>query len=726
MDNMYFLLGFWANIKNEIGIAADGLMRGIFYSICSLVYKMINRFYSVFEVLCNAQLLESSELNRLFGRISLLLGVVMLFRVAFSFIQAIIDPDTITDKEKGLTKIAGKVVVVIIMFGFSGYVFDLAATLQSAIIKENVIPRFLLPQQVDTEKFGGSLAANLFTTFYNINPSVEASSFGGSSTTEGYCVSDDYIETLRTNIIERNDFSYKKSQCLSVTGVYKDEDGTVTNEDVYVIEFNYIFCLAVGIAVLWFLVNYCISVGVRIIQLTVLQLISPIAFIGYLEPKSDNIFKKWLKIYISTYIDVFIRMGIISFVCYICALIMEGWNDGTGVFWRSVGNPEGLTAKIIGIFMILALFKFAKNAPGLIEGIFSKSASGIGFGVNKENFKPLRTGARFAGGAAAVTLGGAGFAIASGVGRYRDAKQYKVDEEGKPIKGSAALAALGGVGSGLVRGFRYGTKKGNIIDNMKTGFKEQTATDDKYRDLIAKGGSRMGQIKARATNLFGSDRGSADDILLRNASRVEDALKTFSEQAEATQTYQDLMKEVTGLYNQGKNAEAAAVKDLANKWKEEYIARSIKGDLSTDTEIEVKANYEYKDKNGQTVQATLERKIKASGGDIQRGNGFHSTYVELMSEMNNIKTETVGNGKTYIDENGNEFVSQYAVIPGAGPNGSDLEVKDFRMVDPSQVDWDTIDRLLKAARYTKDNVRQREGFRAGQANKPEGSGKNNS
>ena len=54
---------------------------------------MIYYFYNVFEVLCNGRLLNTDSINQLFGRVSLLLGVIMLFRVAFTFIQAIIDPD---------------------------------------------------------------------------------------------------------------------------------------------------------------------------------------------------------------------------------------------------------------------------------------------------------------------------------------------------------------------------------------------------------------------------------------------------------------------------------------------------------------------------------------------------------------------------------------------------------------------------------------------------------
>ena len=231
----------------------EAAIRLILYTINSLLYRGIRSLYNVFIALCNGQILDSDTLNGLFGRIGLLLGVIMMFRVAFSFIQVLINPDSFSDNQKGIPSIIKKVIIVIIMFGMSSYVFSFLRTLQSEIIESNVISKFLLPQQVETENFGGALEAELFTAFYNLDPALDYQ-------TTNECASEDYINGLKNSIANNNSFSYKK-QCVTELGTIK-EDGS----PAYFISFNFIFSTLVAVATLYFLLNYCISVGGRIVS----------------------------------------------------------------------------------------------------------------------------------------------------------------------------------------------------------------------------------------------------------------------------------------------------------------------------------------------------------------------------------------------------------------------------------------------------------------------------
>ena len=354
----------------------EGLLRSLFFWINEILYKMISNLYDVFIALCNGQVLDNDTLNSLFGRIGMLLGVVMMLRVAFSFIQMLIDPDSFSDKEKGLSKIATKIIIVICMSGISGYVFDFLRDVQGEVIESNAIAKFFIPVQVNTEDFGGALSAELFTAFYNLDPEIDY-----SNDTTG-CGDERFITTAKNRIIRDNDYSYAE-QCLQTTGTIQE-----TGKKEFYINFNFIFSTLVAIFTLYFLFNYCISVGVRIIQLAALQIISPMAIIGYLSPKSDNMFTKWWKLYFSTYIDVFLRIAIINLIIYLCGVIMENWKEGNGVFWTSVGSPDGVTKVLIGVMMIMALLSFAKKAPELIKQLFPQSTSGLSLGLDKDN-KPL-------------------------------------------------------------------------------------------------------------------------------------------------------------------------------------------------------------------------------------------------------------------------------------------------------------------------------------------------
>ncbi len=596
MNHIFFLKdtnGVLDWLWEALGMLGEGLLRSVFYPICALIYKMIYYFYNVFEVLCNGQLLNSEQLSKLFGRVSLLLGMIMLFRVAFSFIQALIDPDTgLSDKEKGIPNVIKKVVIVIIMFGVSGYVFELTADIQALIIKDNVISKFLLPQKVDNESFGGALAANLFTTFYHVDPAVDPSKFpstditmgmtGGTgkyeatSTSRGVCAHDDkYINVLRLKIKEDNDFDYLKNLCLSAKGVYADENGEATGDDEFIIEFNFIFCLAVGIAVLWFLINYCLSVGIRVIQLTVLQVLSPIAFIGYLEPKSDNMFSKWLKVYISTYVDVFIRMGIISFVCYLCALIMEGWNDGTGVFWKSVGNPTGFTAKVIGIFMILALFQFAKKAPDLLKSIFPVGTSGLSLGIDKGNAKALS-------GVGAAAIGGVAGGLTSAISRGQTARI-----QGRPI----GRAMLGGLLSGSARNAAKGLRGG--IKNLPQNMAKQREIDNKYDEMVAGGGTTLGMLASKAGDVVGFTPGQYQSRQLAYNQQVQDAWDGMKTEWEKSDAYRAWNNAYQAALHSHDTASQKALDDDKNKIRDQWIKNAITGNTNA-----IAIDYDYEGGTG--------------------------------------------------------------------------------------------------------------------------------
>ncbi len=507
--NFISFLFRWKDLTQP-SVIFEGGLRAIFYSICSLVYKMIFHVYNIFLSLCNGQLLETDQLTNLFSRIGLLLGIVMSFRVALSFIQALIDPDSAFDSKKGVPGIIKKVILVIIMFGMSQYAFDLSRDLQVMIIKNDVIPNLVLPAEVNTENFGGALTANLFTAFYNVDPAVEK-----ATNIEDQNCKDTYIAGLQTTIANNNDFSYMKNICLNSTATFAAEDGS--DDEDFIIYFNFIFCLITGVFVLWFLFNYCIQVGMRIIQLTVLQIISPMAFIGYLSPTEDGTFKKWWKLYLSTYVDVFIRIAIIDFVCYLCALIMVNWNSGGGIFWSSVGSPEGFTRKLIGVFMILALFTFAKKAPDLIKTLFPSTAgTALGFGTNKENFKPL-------GVAGAAAIGGIAGGVTSGFSRAVTNRNQ-------------GRSRLTGFASGLMMGTGRGAltagRNGHLIKGFGAAMNANRDADNKHDELVAGGGSTMGMIGARVMDQFGLTKGGDDSRQIARYQRVIDTNKKLQDIAE--------------------------------------------------------------------------------------------------------------------------------------------------------------------------------------------------
>ena len=551
MNSINFLAFFWDDIARDIVLIVDGMIRSLFYTICSAVYKMIYYFYNIFTLLCNGQLLDSDKLTNLFSRVGLLLGIVMSFRLALTFVQSLVDPDSAFDGKKGVPGVIKKVIIVIIMFGMSQYAFELSRDVQVLIIKNNVIPNLILPAHIDTNNFGGALAANFFTAFYNVDSRLD------DNLREDVCA-EPYINNLQKSIANDNDFGYMKNECLKATG--EIDDGNVKTKD-FLIEFNYIFCLLVGIAVLWFLINYCIQVGMRIIQLTVLQIISPMAFLSYLSPKDENMFTKWWKLYFSTYIDVFIRIAIIDFVCYICALIMTEWNSGNGIFWKSVGNPTGFVRIVVGIMMILAMFQFAKKAPELIKSLFPTGAAGSVLSMGAPNLGRVYSGL----GAAAI--GGVAGGLTSAIARGQTAR----------IQGKSALSAgLGGFLSGSTRNAVKGLRGG--MKSLPQNMSKQREIDNKYDEMVAGGGTTLGMLRSKAGDIVGYTSGQYQSRQLSYNQQVQNAWSDMKKEWEDSDSYNEWDRQYQVALHSGDSAKADALKQARNKVRDEWISRALNND----------------------------------------------------------------------------------------------------------------------------------------------------
>ena len=148
---MYFL-GFFSGIADFISHPFESLKGGIlivFRALCyyldTVIYDLIAKLYRVFDFFCNTRLLNSDTVNAISARVGALLGIIMLLHVIVSFVQMLINPDTVTDNEKGAVSVIKKILIVIVMLGVSSSVFNLLFDIQKNVISSGVISKVLLP-----------------------------------------------------------------------------------------------------------------------------------------------------------------------------------------------------------------------------------------------------------------------------------------------------------------------------------------------------------------------------------------------------------------------------------------------------------------------------------------------------------------------------------------------------------------------------------------------------
>ena len=235
-----------------------------------------------------------------------------------------------------------------------------------------------------------------------------------------------------------------------------DEDLAKLAEDGN-IELGFLISMIAGIGLIVYIALLCVEVIIRRFKLLLLEVMAPIPAISFINPK-DKIFNQWMKMYISTYLDLFIKLIAIALAIGLLNTVM-GPNS-------TVWEDKGLIMKF---FYIVAILVFAKTIPSMISKIFGLDSMGGSF---KDILGMGKAALGFGAGAA---LGGAIGAI-SGFG-----------------KGGGLGMALGGLTKGALMGAGSGAK-GNVLG----GAGKVRALNASNKLANTKGSTWFGRKKAAA------------------------------------------------------------------------------------------------------------------------------------------------------------------------------------------------------------------------------------
>ena len=488
---MFLALG----IDNVPRIIEDSL-RTLCAWLCQLIYSWMSTLYSVFEDI--GLIAYNDEFSMIYNKISMVIGVFMVFRVTFWLIEMLVNPDMITDKEKSASKIIQKVLISVLLLATTPTIFKYAYKIQNEIVGDKIINRLISSEGVkDTTETGRFLAAELFSNFYTYNKVVDGK--GEEDDSCSIYANKENESGFYKQLLNEGKLSNLTNTCLTKSTADDDSHELKNGGEGYYIEFNGLFEVIVGAVVFWMILMYCISVGSRYVQLVFLQIIAPIPIMCYLTPGKDNMFSKWVKQCTTTYLDLFIRIAIISFVIELVNAVLSTENNIILV------EATGTQGVLIRIFLVLGLLMFAKKAPELIQELLPKSltkASGD-FGLSLKKRTDNMLGGKFlyntAKRAPGYVVGGF---VGGAIGLNRG------------IEGGKGLGSriVGGV-TGAARGFATGSKKGNVFKNINEVKKNQAAHNNKlqqWRITAGKGENEpntMGDYFSRTFASIKKDRG---------------------------------------------------------------------------------------------------------------------------------------------------------------------------------------------------------------------------
>ena len=341
-----------------------------FYKIClaidSIVYNAIAWIYSVFTTISSARLFDNSVISAFYSRIYMIISVIMLFVIAYSFLQIIINPDMMSKGNLTPLKIVTNVIFSLLCIVFMPVVFNFAYSVQNAALDENIISKVILGVNTQSEdKVSGNLAIDIFETqFYPVDgtdcKNLDMTDFSQISSDEHtYCQAD-------WNARRDADIGYFSYALGNV------EDGSV--------KYNIFLCFIVGVFVLYVLVVYVFDIALRTVKLAFYQLIAPIPSLLLIVPGQDKVFKSWLKEVIKTFLEVFLKSAILLFGVYLISLVRSNFNANN---IEALQNVSGSVLRFSQLFIFLGIVMFIKQAPKLLSDIFGIKLDSEGFSLRK-------------------------------------------------------------------------------------------------------------------------------------------------------------------------------------------------------------------------------------------------------------------------------------------------------------------------------------------------------
>lgn len=393
--NLAALFGLGAT---SVGIIAD-MMRVIFFFLDSIVYSLIPVVYRGIFALYDIDKIigvgnTQNLLNTAKETVYSFLAIFMFFRVAFSLITMLVDPSLIDDKSKGAKKIVLNIFICLGLIVVVPVFFRVAKNIQTRVLEEKIIERAVggdIYSNDQNYNLGNELALSTWSVF--LQPVVDEGDAydawkgvfeSGNPTIWPLPVLATHLNDTTGGIL-----GGLATKIAGVAAILR-ATGTVT----YQLGYIWLISGLVGIYVVWTMIKMLIDVAYRSIKFLLLEVISPIAIISYIEPKSSEkgLFSKWLSETLKTYLSLFIRIFIFAMVSVILKQIsVSSFFDEGNILTR--------------LFFILALVAFMKTAPKFIDNLFGTEISKGS--DTKFASDLLRGGLGAIGGAATGAIGGA-------------------------------------------------------------------------------------------------------------------------------------------------------------------------------------------------------------------------------------------------------------------------------------------------------------------------------
>lgn len=463
------------------------------------IYKIAGGVYQVFLILAKANIFSQSDYRSLADKIYVILGVAMLFIIAYNFLVLIVDPDK--DKNGGnIGKMLKDTLIAFILIVITPSLFSFAFDVQNSILDQNTIGKLFVRGNLENDthvtnmKNGGNImAATTFRAFfYPVDDN-------------GEIIPDEQAEAAdwwhsRTTITQAQEAAEKKGSYWKFSKLAEE-----VVEDHF--EFHWVVAIIAGCYLIYVLLNFVFDLALRVVKLAFYQIMAPICISCKVLPKGESIFNNWWKAVSKTFLSLFARIFVMNLSIYLISIFIQ--NEAI----NTVCTPDagcGTFAKLLAkALIIMGIVTFMRQSSKIIDEIF-----GLGDGTKLGLKDRLKDGGAFALGNALGTFGAAGWT------HGREAIRNIQNANNRRDRLRALASGIGGTlwhaGKAGVGGAAYGM---NNTDMKRIGQARINAQN--YVEARQQGSSTLNMIEDEIRGAFGFESSAAaHERAVKNEARV--------------------------------------------------------------------------------------------------------------------------------------------------------------------------------------------------------------
>ena len=618
------MIGMWEN--SEPGMLNDGL-RSFCAMFDGVATTLLGGIYKVFFLVANATIISGDVIKVFYSRIQLILGILMIFKLAMSILNIIINPDVVKDQKNGPGKMVTRIVAALFMLTLvipinipnatakslnayindHGILFGVLYKAQDSILSENILAKLILGTSSNADAddmdvnnlsdIGNSMASIVLKVFVRINVNDDTLPACDYASDDDPC-----SNTVCAAEVNESHYAEENVDPQVILSHINDSCGRGSDER-YAFGYTPIIGALVMLIMALIITGFTVDIAVRAIKLAVLRLVAPVPIISYINPpkQGGGAFDNWTKSLISTYVDLFVIQIIMN----------GGMNNIFG------SNVQGFTftSGIAFIFIILGILVFMRQAPQFIKDIL---------GIKGKPMGNVGLSSMMAG--TASLLGGAGLAGAgvAAMGAFGAASQAAA--QGKPAPSGWAA------GRDLAAQLKTGDSKakGGLINNLQDNLARRAGIR-----MAGKYGVSNSKLEKEKKNMYDWQ----DEVAIRDnmAERGWDKL-----------TNQEKLK-VAAYYRQ-KN-KISADQELTNDQVQELQATgaTMYANAGRSAYGKVKSNYEKASKFADThrVATSFEEEFRPSvfGDGMKRYSASRLHGVDKRGQHQSFGDRVSGNNR---------------------------------------------------------------------------------